>query len=155
MERKQYEQEFVNKFYEYMTSSDKGIEFINHNCRAKKYADIEYRKANDLYRIEVKTHLSNDRDNAAHKIFGELLKMTKFDNDEKNNIHYGVLIDDRKVDSCTGSAFFSRKFNEFIDREKFLAFGKIFEELKVITFNPDTNDKKEYSWEDFYNYTEE
>lgn len=147
--RKQLESELVNSFVEYLKS--KNIEVLNSNCRNKNFADIEYKKGNVLYRVEAKTHLSEDKHNAVHKLFGELLKMTGYENPENQEIKYQVLIDGRKNEKTNEDAFeyFSESYSK-IPEDKFLSFGKLIPVDKIIVFNPEEKTEKEYNWSDLH-----
>lgn len=90
---------------------------INQNCKAKKYADVEFMSASNLHWvIEAKSDDSKDRHNTVHKIFGELLKETGRDN--RNNCRHAILIPGGSVQ------FHSRAFQS-IHRDKFIGFGRL------------------------------
>lgn len=146
--RKQFEYELVKSFAEYLKENN--IEVLKFNCRNKNYADIEYKNDNVLYRVEAKTHLSGDRHNAVHKLFGELLKMTSYEIPKNQKVKYQVLLDGRKNEKGNDSfEYFSDVYSK-IPKDKFLDFEKLIPVDKVIVFNPEEKSEKEYNWEDLY-----
>ncbi len=90
----------------------------NFNCCSNKKADIQYTDMNGInWFIEAKSFKSPDKYNGVHKIFGELLKMSKFA-ENSENAHLGILVDDED---------FLKKHLKMCNTEKLLGFGQIFE----------------------------
>ena len=113
---------------------------FNINCRSKKFSDIEFTSTTGVHWvIEAKSDKSKDKYNTVHKMFGELLKETGRSN--RSNCRYAILIHESAV------AFYSRAFQS-INREKFLAFGKLIPINTVFTSN--AIGIKQRKWEDLY-----
>ena len=115
------EQDLVKQFIKHITNhSDHSLkikEVVNTNCKARKFADVEFISTTGLsWVIEAKSNESKDKHNTVHKIFGELLKETGRTN--RSDCCHAILIPDSAVN------FYSRAFQS-IDRKKFLKFGEI------------------------------
>ena len=110
-----WEQELIETFEKEKNKEIKVSE--NFNCRSKKKADIQYTDMNGInWFIEAKSFQSPDKHNGVHKIFGELLKMSKFA-EESENAHLGILVDDE---------YFLKTHLDMCNKENLLKFGKIF-----------------------------
>lgn len=110
-----WEQKLIKTFEKEKNKEIKVSE--NFNCRSNKKADIQYTDMNGInWFIEVKSFKSPDKYNGVHKIFGELLKMSKFA-EKSENAHLGILVDDED---------FLKKHLEMCNKEKLLGFGQIF-----------------------------
>lgn len=146
--RKQKEQELVDGYCKFL-EQDKSIKILSKNCKSKNHADIEYTKDNCLYRIEAKTHLTEDIYNAIHKVFGELLKMTGYENPENQEIKYQLLFDGRINEGKTAKDFFVEGIKK-IPKDRLLKFGKLIPVDKIIVFNCEQvvnkDNPKESTW---------
>jgi hypothetical protein len=113
---------------------------INTSCKAKKFADVEFKSSANLHWvIEAKSDDSKDKHNTVHKIFGELLKETGRTN--RTECRYAILIPESAVQ------FYSRAFQS-IDREKFLGFGRL---IPIDTvFTSSTTDVGQLTWKSLY-----
>ncbi|PSW08300.1 hypothetical protein C9J01_24325 [Photobacterium rosenbergii] len=113
---------------------------INSNCKAKKFADIEYvSHSGQRWAIEAKSNDSKDAHNSVHKIFGELLKETGRNEIQERSI--GILI---PLDAI---AFYSRLF-QAIDRDKFIRFGTLIPVKSVFAYGD--AELKMMSWPELY-----
>lgn len=131
---------FVNHLQQHADEEICISKIINSNCKSKKFADIEFKsKANLHWVIEAKSNDSEDRYNTVHKIFGELLKETGRAN--RSNCQHAILIPETAVH------FYSRAFQS-IDRDKFLAFGKLIPIDTVFTCSASGVNK--ITWESLY-----
>ncbi len=111
-----WEQKLIKTFEKEKNKEIKVSE--NFNCRSNTKADIQYTDMNGInWFIEAKSFKSPDKYNGVHKIFGELLKMSKFA-EESENAHLGILVDDED---------FLKKHLKMCNTEKLLGFGQIFE----------------------------
>ena len=124
------EQDLIDGFVEVLPLIDdlniQLAELLNQNCKAKKFADIEFiAKNGQRWAIEAKSNDSKDAHNTVHKFFGELLKETGRDNREQCCI--GILIPENSV------SFYSRLFQS-INRGKFIKFGELIPVKSVFTF---------------------
>ena len=124
------EQDLIDSFVESLKSNaNLNIqidEIFNKNCKAKKFADIEYvAKNGQRWAIEAKSNDSKDAHNSVHKLFGELLKETG--RDKREQILIGILIPESSI------SFYSRLFQS-IDRNKFIKFGELIPVKCVFTF---------------------
>ena len=138
------EQSLINEFIEHMRNHlDESLcieEIYNSNCRAKKFADIEFSSKSKLrWVIEAKSNDSDDKYNSVHKIFGELLKETGRPNREK--CRHALLISESAI------GFYSRAFQS-IDRDKFLGFGALIPIDTVFVSCP--SGAKLITWEALY-----
>ena len=89
----------------------------NFNCRSNTKADIQYTDMKGIHWfIEAKSFKSPDKYNGVHKIFGELLKMSKFA-EKIENAHFGILVDDED---------FLKKHLKMCNTKKLLDFEQIF-----------------------------
>lgn len=132
--------EFIGHLKQHVDDTVRIASLINTNCRSKKFADIEFKSNTNLHWvIESKSDDSQDKHNTVHKIFGELLKETGRTN--RSNCLYAILIPESSV------KFYSRAFQS-IDREKFLAFGKLIPIDKVFTSN--ASKVGQLTWEELY-----
>lgn len=113
------------------------------NCYSKKKnADIQYVNKNGIeWFIEAKSFKSPDKNNAVHKIFGELLKNTGLEKNCKN-VRYGILIDDFN---------FLNDHLESIPKEKLKKFAEIIDCKNGITVFVKENEGKttKKNWNDF------
>lgn len=113
------------------------------NCYSKKKnADIQYVDKNGIeWFIEAKSFKSPDKNNAVHKIFGELLKNTGLEKNCKN-VRYGILIDDFN---------FLNDHLESIPKEKLEKFAEIIDCKNGITVFVKENEGKttKKNWNDF------
>ena len=110
-----WEQKLIKTFEKEKNKEIKVSE--NFNCRSNKKADIQYTDMNGInWFIEAKSFKSPDKYNGVHKIFGELLKMSKFE-EKSENAHFGILVDDED---------FLKKHLKMCNTEKLLRFGQIF-----------------------------
>ncbi|MFC3115554.1 hypothetical protein [Cellvibrio fontiphilus] len=132
--------EFVAHLERHADESVKIDSIININCKAKKFADIEFISKTSLHWvIEVKSNDSKDRHNTVHKIFGELLKETGRAN--RSNCRHAILIPESAV------AFYSRAFQS-INRDKYLGFGRL---IPIDTvFTSGINGVNQLTWEALY-----
>ena len=110
-----WEQKLIKTFEK---EKDKEIKLSeNFNCRSNTKADIQYTDMKGIHWfIEAKSFKSPDKYNGVHKIFGELLKMSKIA-EKSENPHFGILVDDE---------VFLRKHLEMCNKEMLLEFEKIF-----------------------------
>jgi len=70
-------QGFVEALKKHVRTQLRVAELINANCNSRAFADVEFKSVSKIHwAIEAKSNLSPDKHNAAHKIFGELLKET-------------------------------------------------------------------------------
>lgn len=133
---------FVNSLQEHDSPDLKIGELLNSNCKAKKWADIEYISVSGSHWvIEAKSNDSSDAHNTVHKIFGELLKETGRESRENSKI--SVLIPE------IGVSFYSRLFQS-VNREKFLGFGRLVPVQCVFTFG--ASGVMQISWEELYDH---
>ena len=131
---------FVSELFNHTNSNIRISEIYNNNCKSKTYADIEYISDSGKYWvIEAKSHISADKYNTVHKIFGELLKETG--RDSRNNVSYSILIPEE------GITFYSRLFQE-IKKEKFIGFGDLIPIECVFTFG--ASGVAQITWEALY-----
>ena len=131
---------FVSALYISNNSEIKIKTLINKNCRAKKYADIEFISESDkLWVIEAKSNQSNDGHNSVHKLFGELLKETG--REQRNDCNIAILLPE------DGILFYSRLFQS-INRQKFLNFGSLIPIKNVFSFG--ASGILQMSWENLY-----
>jgi hypothetical protein len=147
MSNRRPEQELIESFLALASKSPvpdlKVEELINGNCKSRTFADVEYRSTSGLHWIiEAKSHDSLDKYNAVHKIFGELLKETgRARTYEKPR--FAVLLPD------DGLTFFGKGFL-CVDRERFLAFGKL---VRVSTvFYVHSGVIQQVSWEQMHGF---
>ena len=118
---------------------------LNFNCKSQKYADIEYiSKSGRHFVIEAKSHYSKDRDNGVHKLFGELLKET---GRRSRSDVLGVLLTDG---SRKGRKIFYREKFHLINKNAYLAFGKLVRCRYVFLLNVETQEIRLFSWSGFY-----
>lgn len=138
------EQDLIDQFMNHLQNHESDdlrvSEVINQNCKAKKFADVEFMSVSKLHWvIEAKSDDSNDRYNTVHKIFGELLKETG--RDDRANCRHAILIPDNSIQ------FYSRAFQS-INRDKFIGFGRLIPVDCVFTCN--TQGINQISWEGLY-----
>ena len=129
-----WEQKLIKTFEKEKNKEIKVSE--NFNCRSKKKADIQYTDMNGKnWFIEAKSFKSPDKHNGIHKIFGELLKMSKFA-EESENAYLGILVDDED---------FLKTHLDMCNKENLLKFGKIFKNgIMVFIFSEEKLTEK--SW---------
>lgn len=128
------EQEFLNSFVKTFSKTEK-IEILHNNCRSKKNnPDLKFRWNDAIWFVEAKISTNDDKYNAVHKLFGELLKITGIKTDEKN-IKYGLLIDNKE--------FFSSHF-KYINSAKFITFGKLIPIEKIFVY--ENGNIEQYTW---------
>ena len=121
----------------------------NFNCKAKKYADVEYiTKTGIRLVIEAKTHLSPDRHNSLHKIFGELLKEANRDRDKQVECQYGLLVPLTTSNRISGEEFYRNKLVEHVGMKNLKEFSRIIPMTWV--FACDNKRLKMYTWGDFF-----
>ena len=90
--------------------------------------------------IEAKSFQSPDKHNGIHKIFGELLKMSKFA-EESENAHLGILVDDE---------YFLKTHLDMCNKEDLLGFGQIFKNgITVFIFSEEKLTEK--TWTELIN----
>ena len=136
---KSWERKLIDSFKEVKSKDIKADSDNNFNCRSKTKADVQYTDLKGIdWFIEAKSFNSPDKHNGFHKIFGELLKMTKFA-EKFENAHFGILIDDEN---------FLQNHLESCSKGKLHAFGKIFDD-KITVFIFSNGKLKEQSWESF------
>lgn len=145
-----YEQQLVDSYWDNIKTNY--LTLINKNCKAKKYADLEYLDKNTsiYWRIEAKSHMSKDAYNAVHKIFGELLKETGRDTSSKKITKYGLLIDGRycPTKKIFGKDFFMKCFS-CINYDKYKSFGTIIPIENIFVFNITNDSVENISWNNF------
>lgn len=138
------EQDLINGFVETLSREENkeyGIStLINSNCKAKKFADIEFiSHGGHHWAIEAKSNDSKDAHNSVHKIFGELLKETG--RSDRDNCYFGILIPKNAI------LFYSRLFQE-INRDKFIQFGDLIPVKQVFAY--DASEVKFLTWSELY-----
>ncbi|WP_217555940.1 hypothetical protein [Vibrio metschnikovii] len=138
------EQDLINDFVEALykaENSEYGIDkLVNSNCRAKKFADVEFfSRSGNHWVIEAKSNDSKDAHNSVHKIFGELLKETG--RTERDKCYFGILIPINAIQ------FYSRLFRQ-INRDKFIQFGALIP-IKWV-FACDSSEVKLLTWSELY-----
>lgn len=129
-----WEQELIETFEKEKNKEIKVSE--NFNCRSNTKADIQYTDMKGInWFIEAKSFKSPDKYNGVHKIFGELLKMSKFAK-KKENAHLGILVDDED---------FLKKHLDMCNKENLLKFEQIFKNgITVFIFSEEKLTEK--SW---------
>jgi hypothetical protein len=146
MPRLTHEKDLINGFVaalrkQHVRNQLRIDKLINANCNSRIFADVEFKSVSKIHWvIEAKSDLSPDKHNAAHKIFGELLKETGRTN--RKDCRHAVLIPQDAVQ------FFSKKF-QCVDRSKFLGFGKLIPINTVFTFG--TAGIEQITWLQLYN----
>lgn len=143
------EQNLIND-YVALKNKDDGIKHLyNDKCRGEnKFADLEFISKDGIHWvIEAKSHETTSNHNAAHILFGELLKETGKARETKKNItiKYALLLSDIH--------FFRNKFR-LIPKAKFIEFGKLIPINDVFVVKNKT-DIIQLNWEDFYENTKE
>ena len=133
---KRTEKQFIENYKEKILTPE-NVRIKNANCSSKCMADVQYEKDGVLWLVEAKTSVSSDRNNAVHKIFGELLKLTGFESPSKT-VKYGLLLNEKE--------FFNNQFKS-IAAEKLLAFGKLIPVDAVFIF--DGEKCEQLTWEEF------
>ena len=140
---KKTEQELIDNYKAELEKEDCIDCSINFDCNSrKKHADIQYVDKNGVeWFIEAKSFKSPDKNNAVHKIFGELLKNTGLEKNCKN-VRYGILIDDFD---------FLNDHLESIPKEKLEKFAEIIDCKNGITVFVKENEGKttKKNWNDF------
>jgi hypothetical protein len=117
---------FVAALRKHVRTQLRIAELINADCNSRAFADVEFKSVSKIHwAIEAKSNLSPDKHNAAHKIFGELLKETGRTN--RKHCRHAMLIPQDAVQ------FLSKKF-QCVDRSKFVGFGKLIPINTVFTF---------------------
>lgn len=147
---KKIEQELIEKYKAELEKEDCidcSIYEPNFNCYSKKkHADIQYVDKNGIeWFIEAKSFKSPDKNNAVHKIFGELLKISGLEKKCKN-VQYGILIDDFD---------FLNEHLKLIPKEKLEKFAEIIDCKNGITVFVKENEEKTKikNWNDFVRRT--
>lgn len=137
------EQNLIDNFLEILNKDKVILSHINSSCRGSHdYADIEFISTQkEHWVIEAKSHDTSSNHNAAHLLFGELLKETgKFRVRKRGNkLCYGLLLSD--------DDFFAKKFR-LISRIKYIRFGKLIP-INTIFVLKEGNILK-YTWLEFY-----
>ncbi|HGS5090437.1 TPA: hypothetical protein ACMDT4_004514 [Vibrio parahaemolyticus] len=138
------DQDLINGFVEALykvEDTEYGIgTLINSNCKAKKFADVEFiSHSGNHWVIEAKSNDSKDAHNSVHKIFGELLKETG--RSERDSCYFGILIPKNAIH------FYSRLFQQ-IDRDKFIQFGVLIPIKQVFAY--DSSGVKLLAWSELY-----
>jgi hypothetical protein len=145
-----YEQQLVDSYWDKISTTE--LNLINKNCKAKKHSDLEYveKKTNTHWRIEAKSHMSNDAYNAVHKIFGELLKETGRGAILDETLKYGLLLDGRYcIDKKISGKDFFMKYFSCINYEKYKQFGLIIPIEKIIVYTIDDGLIENINWNKF------
>jgi hypothetical protein len=125
---------------------------INFDCKSRDHADVEYVSATGRhFVIEAKSHHSKDRDNGAHKIFGELLKETGRNPNRgaDGTPVFAILLTDDPWEHRRGEAFYRRKF-QTIDESAYLSFGRLVKAEYVFLAEASSSTVRAFSWAGFY-----
>jgi hypothetical protein len=149
-----HEQKLVTNFMNLIWHDDiygvKEDEIYNFNCKAKKYADVEYiTKKGIRMVIEAKSHHSPDRHNSLHKIFGELLKEAFRHRDKLIKSRYCLLVPLTRHEKVSGEEFYRSKIIEYIGMTNLNKFSKIIPMSYV--FACSNKELKMYGWLPFFN----
>ena len=145
-----HEQVLIDAYWKHIKTNQ--LRLINKKCRSKDYSDLEYIdiENNIRWRIEAKSHMSKDRHNAVHKLFGELLKETGRLFSSENELKYGLLLDGRYCPdiNISGKDFFEKYF-KCINTEKYKKFGLLIPINDIIVYDVNMNNVKNYNWNSF------
>jgi hypothetical protein len=135
---------FVTALRNHVGTQLRIAELINANCNSRIFADVEFKSVSKIHWvIEAKSDLSPDKHNAAHKIFGELLKETGRTN--RKDCRHAILVPQDAV------PFFSKKF-QCVARSKFEGFGRLIPIETVFTFG--TAGIQQITWLQLYDADE-
>ncbi len=140
----QYEQPLINEFVSALQrAQDPRLsisEVHNQICHCREYADVEFTATSGArWAIEAKYGAPANISNEVHKLFGDLLRETGREN--RQNCKIGLLLHQR-------TERFFRCGVSRINRQKFIAFGRLIPVRSVFVLSPLRVICK--TWEQFY-----